>query len=179
MRKKSDKVDDSIGNRLARISVSLPAELAQELDMMVSRRALKNRSQLLAQLIRHELAGQIARVETSELIAGTITYVYRSDRGRVRNELAETQLAYLEEVISSQHVLLEDDQSLEVLLVQGPAIRLESLCDALRNIRGIQQLNMVATTAILPPLHAHVAGVVATDPFRRRRRSRRTSRISK
>jgi len=56
-------------------------------------------------------------------------------------------------VISSQHVFLEQDQSLEVLLVQGPAVRLKQLCDALRTIRGVQQLQLVTTTALLPPLH--------------------------
>ena len=45
------------------------------------------------------------------------------------------------------------DQSLEVLLVQGPAIRLKELCDALRSIRGVHQLQLVTTTALLPPLH--------------------------
>jgi CopG family nickel-responsive transcriptional regulator len=54
-------------------------------------------------------------------------------------------------------VFLEDDQSLEVLLVQGPADRLRSLCDDLRKIRGVQQIKLVATTALLPPLHAHGA----------------------
>jgi CopG family nickel-responsive transcriptional regulator len=42
---------------------------------------------------------------------------------------------------------------LEVLLVQGPAVRLKQLCDALRAIRGVQQLQLVTTTALLPPLH--------------------------
>ncbi len=71
----------------------------------------------------------------------------------MRQQLAQTQADYLKEVISSQHVFLEDDQSLEVLLVQGPAIRLKALCDALRGIRGVHQLQLVTTTALLPPLH--------------------------
>jgi CopG family transcriptional regulator, nickel-responsive regulator len=37
--------------------------------------------------------------------------------------------------------------------VQGPAVRLKQLCDALRTIRGVQQLQLVTTTALLPPLH--------------------------
>jgi CopG family nickel-responsive transcriptional regulator len=71
----------------------------------------------------------------------------------VRQQLADTQSEYLKEVISSPHVFLEQDQSLEVLLVQGPAVRLKQLCDALRTIRGVQQLQLVTTTALLPPLH--------------------------
>ena len=77
----------------------------------------------------------------------------------MRHTLARTQSAYLKEVISSQHVFLEDDQSLEVLLVQGPAARLRQLCDDLCRIRSVQQIKLVITTALLPQLHAHGNGL--------------------
>ena len=138
---------------LARLSMSLPAELFRQLDVMVEERNLPSRSQLIAELIRHALAEHEALTHPEEMLAGTITIVYRGDRGRVRQQLAESQAEYLKEVISSQHVFLEDDQSLEVLLVQGPAVRLKELCDALRSVRGVRQLQLVTTTALLPPLH--------------------------
>jgi CopG family nickel-responsive transcriptional regulator len=138
---------------LARLSMSLPAELFRQLDVMVEECGLPSRSQLIAELIRHALAEHEALTRPENMLAGTITLVYRGNRGRVRQQLAETQADYLKEVISSQHVFLEDDQSLEVLLVQGPAIRLKALCDALRGIRGVHQLQLVTTTALLPPLH--------------------------
>ncbi|MEO5586296.1 MAG: CopG family ribbon-helix-helix protein [Novosphingobium sp.] len=140
---------------LARLSMSLPGELFRQLDMMVEERGLPSRSQLIAELIRHALAEHEAFTRPDEMLAGTVTIVYRGDRGRVRHQLALTQSDYLKEVISSQHVFLEGDQSLEVLLVQGPAVRLEELCDALRRVRGVQQLQLVSTTALLPPLHDH------------------------
>ncbi|MEI6642790.1 MAG: CopG family ribbon-helix-helix protein [Novosphingobium sp.] len=138
---------------LARLSMSLPAELFRKLDMMVTERQLPSRSQLMAELIRHALAAHEAFTRPDEMLAGTITLVYRGERGRVRHQLAQTQAHYLKEVISSQHVFLEDDQSLEVLLVQGPAARLKDLSDALRRVRGVQQLELVTTTALLPQLY--------------------------
>lgn len=138
---------------LARLSMSLPAELFRQLDIMVEERGLPSRSQLIAELIRHALAEHEALTRPDDMLAGTITLVYRGNGGRVRQQLSETQAAYLKEVISSQHVFLEDDQSLEVLLVQGPVTRLKELCDALRGIRGVHQLQLVTTTALLPPLH--------------------------
>jgi len=138
---------------LARLSMRLPGELFRQLDMMVEERGLPSRSQLIAELIRHALAQHEAYTRPDEKLAGTITIVYRGDRGRVRHQLAQTQGEYLKEVISSQHVFLEDDQSLEVLLVQGPAVRLNELCDALRRVRGVHQLQLVTTTALLPPLY--------------------------
>jgi CopG family nickel-responsive transcriptional regulator len=139
---------------LARLSISLPTDLLNQLDAMIEERGLPNRSQTIAEMIRHEIAGHSIG-QAGGVIAGTITLIYRAESGRVRHALAQTQLAYLKEVISSQHVFLEDDQSLEVLLVQGPSERLSGLCDDLRKIRGVQQINLFATTALLPPLHAH------------------------
>jgi CopG family nickel-responsive transcriptional regulator len=139
--------------QVARLSVSLPAELLARLDAMVAERALPNRSQMIAELIRHALA-EHDETRGDGVLAGTVTLIYRADRGRVRQALAQTQLAYLKEVISSQHVFLEDDASLEVLLVQGPAERLSQLCDDLRKVRGVQQIKLVTTPTLLPPLHA-------------------------
>lgn len=155
---KVSEEDESQGAALfARLSISLPPELVVQLDAMMAERGLPSRSQVIAELIRHELADFGAR-QMDPVIAGTITLIYRAESGRVRHALAQTQAAYLEEVISSQHVFLEDDQSLEVLLVQGPAARLRQLCDDLRRIRSVQQIKLVTTNALLPPLHAHGDG---------------------
>ena len=147
---------------LARLSISLPTDLLERLDAMILGRGLPNRSQTISELIRHELA-EYSEGQADAVVAGTITLIYRAESGRVRHALAQTQLTYLKEVISSQHVFLEDDQSLEVLLVQGPAERLQNLCDDLRKIRGVQQIKLVATTALLPPLHAHGGGDAASE----------------
>jgi CopG family nickel-responsive transcriptional regulator len=142
--------------QLARLSVSLPEELLIRLDTMVQERGLPSRSQMIAELIRHALA-EHGEQRTNSVLAGTVTLIYRADNGRVRQALAQTQSTYIEEIISSQHVVLEEDQSLEVLLVQGPAWRLKELCDDFRKVRGVQQIKLVTTTALLPPLHSHGA----------------------
>jgi len=152
--KPDDRSGAESGAQFARLSISLPARLLEQLDAMMTERDLPNRSQMVAELVRQELAEHDRR-QVDPIIAGTITLIYRAERGRVRHALAQTQLTYLKEVISSQHVFLENDQSLEVLLVQGPADRLSQLCDDLRGIRGVQQIKLITTTALLPPLHDH------------------------
>jgi CopG family nickel-responsive transcriptional regulator len=149
--------DETLGTGLSRLSMSLPSNLYHELDAMVQERGLPSRSQLIAELIRNALADHGEESRPEALLAGTITLVYRGNMGRVREQLVQTQHAYLKEIISAQHVFLEDDQSLEVLLVQGPAMRLRALCDDLRKTRGVQQLKLFTTTALLPPLHEQVS----------------------
>lgn len=138
---------------LTRLSMSLPEELLTQLDAMIAERGLPSRSQTIAEMMRHALAEHEAMTRPEGMLAGTITLVYSADRASVRQQLMQTQALYLKEVISSQHVFLKDNQSLEVLLVQGPAIRLKALCDALQAVRGVRQLKLVTTTALLPPLH--------------------------
>ena len=145
-------MSESPQSSLVRLSISLPAELSVKLDVMVSERTLANRSQMIAGLIRNALAEHSARERPETLLAGTITLIYRAQSGRVRQALAKVQMNFIPETISSQHIFLEDDQSLEVLLVQGTALRLQTLCDALRKVRGVQQARLVTTTALLPPL---------------------------
>lgn len=149
--------DETLGPGLSRLSMSLPSNLYRQLDVMVQERGLPSRSQLIAELIRNALADHGEETHPDALLAGTITLVYRANMGRVREQLVQTQHEFLKEVISAQHVFLEDDQSLEVLLVQGPATRLRALCDALRKVRGVQQLKLFTTTALLPPLHEQVS----------------------
>jgi CopG family nickel-responsive transcriptional regulator len=159
---------------LARLSISLPGALLTQLDAMVDKRTLPNRSQLIAELIRHELADH-REAHGAAPLAGTITLIYRADGGRVREALARAQSGYVKEVISSQHVFLEGDQSLEVLLVQGPAQRLLRLCDRVRRVRGVLQTKLVTTTALLPPLHARSQLAPATGGATRPRARKATT----
>lgn len=154
---------------IARLSISLPAALLDRLDAAVTESGLSNRSQVIAQLIRQAVAKHHQGREGT-VLAGTITLIYRAVTNRVRQAVAQAQAAFVKELISSQHVFLEDQQSLEVLLVQGPPKRLQELVDALRRVRGVLQIDLVTTTALLPPLHSHGA-VVA-----RRRRPRHPGR---
>lgn len=120
---------------------------------MVEERGLPSRSHWVAELIRSDLAEHGATTRPDDLLAGTVTIVYLADVARVRHQLASTLGRFLKEVISSQHVFLEDGQSLEVLIVQGPSRRLHEMSDALRKVRGVQQVRLTTTMALLPPLH--------------------------
>ena len=151
----SARIDQIQGSQpFLRLSVSLPAALSVRLDAMMAERGLLSRSQVIAELIRHEVADFESR-QLDPVIAGTITLIYSTESGRGRVAVAQTQSAYLKETVSSQHVFLENDQSLEVMLVQGPAARIRQLCDDLRRLRSVQQIKLVVTSTLLPSLHAH------------------------
>lgn len=150
-------MSDTETDHLARLSMSLPGSLLDSFDKMVADRGLPSRSSAMTELIRGAVAEHAERMRPDDVVAGTVTLVYASDSGTARHRVAQKQRDFLKEVISSQHVFLENDQSLEVLLVQGPPSQLDDLCDAFRRIRGMVQVKLVTTAALLPPLHDHLA----------------------
>ena len=137
---------------LARMSVSLPAPLLKQLDEVVDKQAGGNRSQAVAEMIRHYVLDRGVRGD-GQVMAGMITAFYANDRGWLRGKLQDIQHRYLKEVISSHHTFLEGDQSLEALLVQGPAERLRALADEMAACKGVHTVKLAITAALLPPLH--------------------------
>jgi CopG family nickel-responsive transcriptional regulator len=138
---------------LARFSVSVPAPLLPQLDAVVGRRGLPSRSHAVAEMIRQYVLDH-SQEGGDQLMAGMITAVYANDRSALRGQLQDIQHDYLKEVISSQHVFLEGDQSLEALLVQGPQRKLHGLANEMAACKGVHTVKLAITAALLPPLHA-------------------------
>ncbi|MEO0445986.1 MAG: ribbon-helix-helix protein, CopG family [Verrucomicrobiota bacterium] len=135
-----------------RISISLPPDAFGALDQLVNQRGFQSRSQAIAEMI---LKSQLEHHQKmgSEVMAGTITLFYDESRPGTLQTLAEIERRYIDEVISSQHVLLEDDHAMEVLIVQGPADLLKVITDELITCRGVKSGHLTLSTSILPPIH--------------------------
>ncbi len=136
---------------LARFSVSLPADLLDELDDMVVQRKLPNRSHAIAEMAREQLT-EHARELGAKSMAGTISLVYDYRKRNLQRKLADIQHQNYLMVVTSMHVYLEHDQSLEVLLVQGPARELRRLADKLAACKGVKHAKLSLTATAMPPL---------------------------
>jgi CopG family nickel-responsive transcriptional regulator len=139
-----------------RISVSLPPAVFNELDRLVATRGFENRSQAISEMI-HQSLTEHYQDQGDRLMAGTITLFYDESKPGLLQALAEIQRAHIDEVISSQHVLLEDDHTMQVILVQGPATLLKQIADELITCKGVRSGKLTISSAILPPIHGRPA----------------------
>jgi CopG family transcriptional regulator, nickel-responsive regulator len=148
--------EEKISTLVSRISVSLPPDLLAELDSMVESRGYGSRSQAIGEMVNFQLA-EHKRSLGNEVMAGTLTLLYnRATRG-LHGKLADIQYQNIAEVISSLHVHLTEDQMLEVILVQGPAARLQAIADEMLAQRGVITGRLQLLAAVIPPLHAPAA----------------------
>jgi CopG family nickel-responsive transcriptional regulator len=136
---------------VARFSVSLPADLLDELDVMVRRRGFQSRSQAIAALARDGLVDLKTELGTKSM-AGTINLVYDYRQRNLQPRLMAIQHKYFMMVVTSLHVHLEHHHYLEVLLVQGPPAKLRELADELATCKGVKYCKLQLAAEALPPL---------------------------
>lgn len=136
----------------SRLSISLPTVLQQDFDRMLADRGFENRSQALAELIRGAIA-EHRMEQDDEVMAGTITLFYDESKPQLPQRIATLQREHLPEVISSQHILLEDNHRMEILVVQGPVKTLREILNRFLAIKGVKTSQLQLTPMLLPPLH--------------------------
>jgi len=138
-------------DKVTRLSISIPNELASELDRMVDKRGYKNRSQAVADMVRSQLAEFKSQVGT-ESMAGTLSLVYDYRKRNLQQTLSAIQHKYYLLIVASMHVHLEHHHYLEVLLVQGSASQLHKLADEFATVKGVKTAKLQLTAHAIPPL---------------------------
>lgn len=137
---------------LSRISMTLPERTLSELDRMVAARGFESRSQAIGDIL-HQSIVEHQRELGDAVMAGVITLLYRSSVPGLQKTLADLQAFHIDEVISSLHVQLKDRQIMEVILVQGPATKLQVISNAMGACRGVISSRMHLTAALIPQIH--------------------------
>jgi CopG family transcriptional regulator, nickel-responsive regulator len=143
----------SKSKELVRFSISMPGDVAQGLDEMVQQRGFANRSQCLTSMVRDQLVVHAGEMGDAVMM-GLITFVYNHRKRNLQNRLTDIQHLHLKEIISIQLVHLENEQSLQLMLVQGPAKSLRAIAKEIFCLKGVCHGSLQLNAEILPPLHS-------------------------
>lgn len=138
---------------LSRFSLSMPSDLARQLDAMVKAKGFANRSQAVADMVRANLVEHLGQMGHQE-IAGTVTLVYDHHQRNIQRLLTDIQHDHGELIISALHVHLDHHTCMEVLAVRGPADAVRKLADRLVTAKGVQHGRLTVTTTG-PQAHTH------------------------
>ena len=131
---------------VARFSVSLDGSLLDDLDAMVAEKGFSNRSQAIADMVRHRLVEHRAELGSGEM-AGTITLVYDHHKPHVQAALTEIQHDHHDLIVSTLHVHLDHHNCLEVLVVRGEAKTIRRIADELLATKGVKHGRLTITGA--------------------------------
>lgn len=130
--------------KLVRFGVSLEEELLNKFDIDIKKKNYPTRSKAISDLIRESLVKN-EWVKGKE-VAGVITLVYNHNKRELVNKLTDVQHNYHHIIISSQHIHLDHDNCLEIVIVKGKSRDVEQLAYKLKSTKGVKHGSLTATT---------------------------------
>ncbi|WP_297513310.1 nickel-responsive transcriptional regulator NikR [Thermococcus sp.] len=130
--------------RVVRFGVSVPEELLEKFDRIIEEKGYVNRSEAIRDLMRDFIIRHEWETGDAE-VAGTITMLYNHDEADVVKELLDLQHDYLDEIVSSIHVHMDEHNCLEVVIVKGKASRIKEIADRLLSLKGVKHGKLVMT----------------------------------
>jgi CopG family nickel-responsive transcriptional regulator len=137
-------------DKLVRFGVSVEKELSDKFDIFIKRKGYSNRSEAIRGLIRQEL---IKREWSKSIqIAGAILFVYNHHKRELLDILTDIQHEHHHLIISTQHIHLDHDNCMEIVVVKGMPKDAQKLCDKIKSVKGVKyaNLNMATTGRRIP-----------------------------
>ena len=128
---------------VVRFGVSFEKDVLDALDEYVLENKYANRSQALRQLVNRHIVEK--KWQCNNRVAGAVTLVYDHHKRDIANHLAVIQLDYQEEVLSAQRYTLNENYSMEVIVLNGISSRLTELSEKLISEKGIQHGKLTMT----------------------------------
>ena len=127
--------------KIRRFGVSLEEGLLKELDALVKKRMLPNRSQAIRFLIRKNLVQE--KWAGNENVSGCVVLIYDHHKRELLNKSIDAQHKYQHLVLAVQHAHLDHNNCLETIIVKGKAKELKDLADRLIALKGIKHGELV------------------------------------
>lgn len=131
---------------LVRFSVAMPEDLLIKFDQLVARRGLaKNRSEVIRDLVRDALVEGECATPGREVM-GTLTIVYNHHASELQDKLHHIQHNFLERIVASVHVHMDEDNCLEVIILKGETSEVQTIANMILGTKGVKTGKLVMTT---------------------------------
>ena len=132
-------------NSIKRFGVSIEDDLLKKFDDYIRSKNYTNRSEALRDLIRKELVEE-QWIKADKDAAGAIVLVYDHHKRELADSLVDIQHDYHKIIISTQHIHLNHNMCLEVIVVSGKINEIYQLESKLKSIKGVKHISLTKST---------------------------------
>ena len=123
----------------------MPESLLVRFDALVARRGLaKNRSEVIRDLVREALVEEECGIPGREVM-GTLTIVYNHHSNDLQQKLHHIQHEFLENIVSSMHVHVDEHNCLEVIVLKGESSLVQDIANMILGTKGVKNGKLVTT----------------------------------
>lgn len=124
-----------------RVGVYIPEDLAEELTVVMREKGITSISKVVQEALRLYVAEHGWRGR--EKATGIIGVFYDHEAAHVDEELTDIQHKYLDTVISTMHIHLDEKNCLLAIAVKGSQDRVKELVGNLEKIRGVKLIRLM------------------------------------
>lgn len=132
---------------LARIGVSLPENLLERFDEIITKRGYSSRSEGIRDAIRGYIRYYAWMSEVEGERVGTISLVYDHNQRGLVNSLLDIEHEFTDIIRSSIHIHINHDMCMEVLMVRGEGQKVKAVTEKIMTLRGVKHVKL---TTIIP-----------------------------
>jgi CopG family nickel-responsive transcriptional regulator len=129
---------------LVRFSVSAEESLVRRFDSQVKAQGYPTRSKAVADLMRDSLVKQ--EWQAGREVAAAIIMIFDHHKRDLTGRLTRIQHDYHDLIISSQHVHLDHDNCLEIVVVRGAPKKVRALAKRLKASKGVKYTAVAAAS---------------------------------
>lgn len=129
---------------LVRFGVSLEEELLRKFDERLKEEKFANRSEAIRGLIREDLVKK--EWQRGKEVVGVLTLVYDHHKRELVNRLIDIQHDYHGNILSTQHIHLDEDNCLEIIVIKGKPEPTQELYRKLKSVKGVKHAEFAMAT---------------------------------
>lgn len=130
---------------MARKGVSIPWDLVDRFDEIISERSYASRSEGIRDAIRNYISYYEWMAEVEGELVGTLTLIYDHKITGVADSVTNVQQEYRDIIKSSIRIPLDSDNQLEVIILRGEGEDVKALTGRIMSLRGVKHVKLNIT----------------------------------
>jgi len=130
--------------KLIRFGVSMEEGLLSKFDRLLKAEGYASRSEAIRDLVRRTIVEE--EWVTGETVSGSIMPVYNHHHRELLEKIMDIQHDFHEVIISTQHVHMDHDNCLEIIVVKGMAEVIKNVYNHLTALKGVKYTSLSRAT---------------------------------
>jgi CopG family nickel-responsive transcriptional regulator len=144
---------------MQRITITIDAALAQELDRLIEARGYQNRSEAVRDLVRAGMTRSRPPGSAASHCVASLVYVYEQGRRELPKRLVNTFQEHHDLSVATMRVALDHETCMEVAVLKGRTAEVEHFAQHVIAERGVRHGQVLVVPAeIETERHAHGDG---------------------
>ncbi|MFO7966727.1 MAG: nickel-responsive transcriptional regulator NikR [Archaeoglobaceae archaeon] len=126
-----------------RIGVSLPGNLLDQFDKIITSRGYSSRSEAIRDAIRNYITEYRWLDEEGGEIVGVINVMYNHHQKGTSDAIVSLQHDFGNVIASTMHMHLSDENCLEMVIVRGEMDGIKKLVNRITTIKGVNNVKLI------------------------------------